>query len=486
MRPEVACARRARFAALALSACLALLCLGVVPTTSSAARPLRLGFVDQAQFSSPSKATRDHWLSRAAADRADLVLSIVNWRDVAPSRRPAGFTPTDPRDPAYSWGTLDDTIRSAKARGMEVILTITSAPRWAEGRGRPKRAPAGTWKPRPADVRDFSKAIAQRYSGGLVDPTSPLAGPLPRVRYFQIWTEPNLSSHLTPQWKGGDPVAASHYRKMLNAAYGAVHRVARGNKVVTAGTAPYGDGPGSDRIRPLRFWREVLCLRDRRKLKPTKCRTKAKLDVLAHHPINTSGPPQQSAVNPDDVSSPDMGSLRRTLRRAERLGTLKPRGRHPLWATEFWWSSNPPDRAGGVRPRTQARYISQSLYLLWRAGVEAAINLRIRDAASIDGSTVAQLGTGLYYANGSPKPSARAFRFPFIGDRRGGQIKLWGKAPGAGRVFVERKGRTGWRTIKALRAGETRTFTGRTKLRGRAVIRARAGGERSLPWRVPR
>ena len=152
---------------------------------------------------------------------------------------------------------------------------------------------------------------------------------------------------------------------------------------------------------------------------PGKCKPKPRFDVLAHHPINTSGPPRQSAINRDDISTPDLPALQRVLRRA-------PGGPRPLWVTEFWWSSKPPSKFG-YKPAVQARYIAESLYLFWKAGAEVAINLKIRD-----GDSSSELpGTGLYYLNGKPKPAARAFSFPFVAD--GGKGKAAGLGQGAGR-----------------------------------------------------
>ena len=329
----------------------------------------------------------------------------------------------------------------------------------------------------PVSLRAFAHAVAARYSGSFVDPAAPAAGPLPRVRDFQAWTEPNLPNHLAPQWQGKKARSPEIYRKLLNGFYAGVKSVSKRNRVITAGTAPYGDDPGGPRMRPLRFWRDVFCLRDRRKLKPTRCPAKAEFDVLAHHPINTSGPPRQSAINPDDVSSPDLGSLERTLRRAVAAGTVRPGGRKPLWVTEFWWESKPPAKRGWS-PRKQARFIAESLYLFWKGGASAAVNLRIRDG----GKGTAEAGTGLYYRNGEAKPAAHAFRFPFVAERKGKRLKLWGKAPESGRVVIERENAGGWHRLTRLRAGKSRIFSGSVKQHGRINLRARIGGEKSLSW----
>ena len=418
---------------------------------------------------------RATWLDRAASDRAGTVKLFVRWAGLVGSREPEN--PRDPSDPAYNFELLDKRVTDVSSRGFNVLLGVQRAPTWAEGKRRAKSARPGTWKPHPGKLRDLMTALASRYSGYF--------GGLPRVRDFQLWNEPNLYYYLTPQREGGRFVAAQHYTRMLRAGRRGLKSVSKSNRLVTAGLAPYGgrDEEGNARTRPLRFWREVFCLKGRKRLRRRgKCERKATFDIFAHHAINTSGPPTQSAFHPDDASSGDLGRVRRTLRAAERQDTAKGRKRHPLWVTEYWWWSRPPSEAG-VGLMRHARYVEQTLYLAWRARFEKAIQLRIRD---VDPEAARPIdANGLYFADGSPKPAAQAFRFPFVAERRRGRkVTLWGKAPKAGRVVVERKRRKGWKRIKVLRAGRNRVFVGKVRLTGQEKLRARAHGEQSLPWKV--
>lgn len=431
------------------------------------------GIVDTA-FADPTN-DRTLALDRSASVGAKYVLRVVSWADVAPAQ-PA--TPSDPADPAYDWGALDAFVVEAFTRELTPVISVSNAPAWAEGKGRPKTAPAGTWKPRPEAVRDFAAALAARFDGSFQTDNATL----PRVRFFQAWTEPNLEAHLSPQWVGGKPKSPTLYARMLNAFYTGVKSVQNAT-VITAGTSPYGDGPGSDRVRPLAFWRSVLCVRKSHgRLHRAGCAAKARFDVLAHHAINTSGPPRQSALNPDDVSTPDLGSLARVLRFAERKRTTAGHGRHPLWVTEFWWESNPPDPRQGVSLRLQARYIQESLFLFWRAGAEAAFNFRASDSVQNEGTALFEAGTGLFLLSGEAKPAAHAFRFPFVVDEGSGRVLVWGRAPNGGEVVVERKSRRGWEPQQRLTARPDGVFVGNLSLEGPAKLRARAGSDRSLVW----
>jgi hypothetical protein len=322
----------------------------------------------------------------------------------------------------------------------------------------------------------------------------------------QVWNEPNLQ-YLTPQYEGSIPVSPDYYRTMLNASYAAVKSVDPAMLVVTGGTAPYG-GPSVRglRLRPVEFDRRLLCLRQvvRSKLiKPSKkkgkkkrkrrrsfvslardpsCGPRVNFDILAHHPINTSGGPRLNALNPDDASSADLGRISRVLRAAEKAGTVS-RGRHPLWATELWWDSNPPDRAGSPL-RRQARWIEQSLYLLWRAGASAAVNLFIRDPSAVPSDLLDGSGSGIYFTNEQAKPSSIAFRFPFVADRRNKKtLVVWGKAPAAGRLSIERRARHRWVKARRLKVKRGSVFAVRLRLEGSQTLRGRVAGVRSLVWK---
>ena len=244
-------------------------------------------------------------------DGAGIARLFVNWRQTADGKP---SNPRDPGDPSYDFSAIDGQVNDASAHGLEILITFGSAPAWAEGKGRPKKAVAGTWKPSPAAVGDFAAALARRYSGSY--------GGFPRVRDFQVFNEVNLDLYLSPQWSGGRPFAAEHYSKMLSAAYAGIHSVSQSDRVVTSGLAPYGDPRGGDRTRPLVFWRAAFCLKGRKQLKPKSCRgfAEPKFDVFAHHAINTSGAPTQSARHPDDASSGDLPAVVRILRAAERHG----------------------------------------------------------------------------------------------------------------------------------------------------------------------
>ena len=458
----------------------AALALTLLPAGADAARPLDVGFADHLYEGDQS----DLWLERTGRVNADVIRVNMLWSLVA-FNEPAD--PRDPADPDYNWMGYDTAIRNAVERGFEVDLTVMWAPPWAEGPNRPGRekAPAGSWKPDANAFGDFAHAVAERYSGSYEVGSRVL----PRVKFFEAWNEPNLGTYITPQFNGRRNVSADIYVKLLNRFYEGVKAESPRSLVVTGGTAPYGDEPGRRAMKtgPLQFARELMCLN--RKLRRSSCPSgeRPKFDIYAHHPINRASPPTAHGPRDDDIMIADFKDLTRTVRAAERRNTIATPGRHGLWANEVWWQTDPPDKGEGVPPPTQARWMQQALYLLWKQGASNVSFLQFRDAKYKPGEyTLDSYQTGVYYYNGKPKPSARAIAFPFVTDRRNKRTLLvWGKAPSSGELTItaNREGGVGYRRVKTLRVREGGVFTARLKLRGSAKLRARVGKSRSLVWR---
>ena len=459
----------------------ALICLALallVPSGAWAARPLMLGFTDTT-FATPGGGV---WLQRSAAAEADLVRIDVGWPVTDSPGRPADFAPRNPADPHYDFTSDDIAIKQATAAGLRVLVVFNGAPRWAEGPHRPAGSPVGSWRPDPQAIEDYGIALATRYSGHFPDPAQP-GHALPRVFAFQVWNEPNLSLYLSPQWSGGRAVAPVLYRAMLNAFYRGVKSIDPHALVVAAGTAPFGDPPGGQRIPPVVFWRDVLCLTPAGGgVRAASCPDPAHFDVLAHHPYSV-GDPTATALEPDDVSIPDLGKLTTLLDAAERFGTVLPRASHPVWVTEVSYDSDPPDPQG-VPIDEQARWLEQVLAELWRQGVQAIFWNQVGDQPPVP-SYGATAQSGVYYLDGRPKPALTAFRFPLVAWRRGkASLEVWGRAPTAGHVVVQERAGGTWRPVKTLSVRARATFVFEIAAAHPVDLRALIGGQTSLVWRA--
>ena len=433
------------------------------------------GFNSDPVLTNDGSASRTIWVPRAVFQGAGLIRVNINWSAVAPQVRPAGFSAVNPASPGYDWGGLDGTIRDLSARGLGVLLSISGAPSWAEGPQQPTNVEQGTWKPDPSQFAQFGEAIARRYDGSFPDPLHPGAF-LPRVRYWQVWNEPNLDHYLTPQWNstphGFAPASPAIYRRMLNAFYAAVKGVTQSNVVVSAGMAPYGNPPGVGapagyRMQPVTFDRALFS-------------APVHLDVLAQNTYPIEGP-LWHAINPNDVAVADLYKIRDALHAAERAGTALPRSPKRLWVTELGWDSKPPNPEG-VPIAEHAHWYEQALYMLWRQGVDTVLFLQLVDSAPIPNYFVAY-EEGIYYLNGRPKPAATAFQFPCVTNRLDrAHVQVWGRAPVAGVLAIQQRRGVHWVAIGRLRVKWHQVFVKTIALRGQATLRAMVGGQNSLPW----
>lgn len=461
--------------ALGLIAVLAL--SAAAPSAASAKGNLQTGVADGV-FLDSRTSVRNQWYDRTTAAHAQLVRIGINWRSVTGSSPPAN--PTNPDDVSYKWFGIDNSVRDAAAHGLDVMFLLNTAPKWAEGPNRPAGEQAGSWKPDPVAFGKFGRALATRYSGNFPDPDGP--GNLPRVVFYEAWNEPNLDFWIAPQYEGGKNTGPEIYRALHNAFAEGVKAVHGDNKIVGPALAPFGGitGERKTRTRPLRFMRDLFCLKGRKKLKPKNCPggEKLQVDIVSHHPISVTDGPNHKAFHPDDASSADMGKVKKIVRAAERGGTIQPATRHPLWVTEYFYRSNPPLNAG-VPLKKHARWVQQSLYVFWKSGVKMAIYNLIRDRPNFD----PEAAFGLFFRDGEAKPAYTAFSFPFVAQRKSKKkLLVWGKAPATGRLKIQRKKGNNWKTVKRVNATENKVFTKKLRLRGKEKLRARIDGESSLVW----
>jgi hypothetical protein len=394
------------------------------------------------------------------------------WANVAPpGARPAGFNAADPADPNYRWSSLDREVQLAVAAGLEPIVSVENPPTWARlGDGRPDAEALGA----------FATAAATRYGGSF--------GGLPRVRYWQVWNEPNLSVFLSPQFEGSDAVSPEIYREMTNVFARAVHGVHADNVVIAGGQAPFGK-PITRRVTyvgvsPLRFMREMLCMTGRTNPRPS-CSQRAEFDIWTHHPYTAGGPTKQ-ANNPDDVSLGDLPEMRRLLEAAIAAHHVVSRQSVRFWVTEFSWDSNPPDPKG-VPARLHARWVAEAMYRMWKSGVSLVTWFLVRDEplASSRNQSGLYFNSGGSYANDRPKLALTAFRFPVVAFPSGARILVWGRTPAGvpGTVTVEQQRAGSWFRLASLRANRYGIFTARLRgLSKRGSLRARFRSSTSLPF----
>jgi hypothetical protein len=462
---------------------------------ADAARSFKTGVVDTDAFEKGDAEAYEH----VADSGAGYVRNNMYWNYIVangesadrPGTAEQPFDPTDPASPYYHWNTFDRMVRQASEKGIQVIFSVVSAPRWARIA---TCASSGICSPKPADYAAFATAAAKRYSGSF-DPGNG-QGVLPRVRFWQAWVEPNLGIYYKPIFgNNGAPKAPFTYRLTLNSFYEAVHSVDNSNVVIAGGLAPNAV-PGTA-IAPLDFTRRALCMTGNFKRPRPKagCHFKVKADVWAVHPYTTGGPTHQPS-KPDNMSVvalPRMQKLLTAANRAKRL--VSSTGKTQLWVTEFSWDSKPPD-PGGVPSNLQTRWVAQAMYLMYKAKVQMMLWFGLRDQHRSGGQPWSETyESGLYRrgnttAHDKPKKVLKAFRYPFYAQLARKGFSFWGRTPNSkpGKIdlFARRKARGKFVRVGTVRANANGIFTGMVRKRGftaRGAVYAKVrGGQSSVAF----
>lgn len=462
------------------------LALALPATRAAAATPpgpstLSTGFVEDQLFEEPGPTADLKWLSDAESLGSSWIRLTAYW-SLIEYQRLSGSAAENPANPGYYWPLLDEAVRAAAATHQHVLMMIYSAPTWAEGPHRPHDAV--NWDPNAAAYGAFARAVATRYSGHFPDPALP-GHDLPAVTTFQVWNEPNEPTSLSPEWtrvRTGAYVPASPgiYRRLLNSGYANIKAVQPHAYVLAAGTAPYGDPPGGPRMPPLVFDRALLCLNGPA-LRRERCPDPAHFDAFDDHPYALN--PLIHAYDANDTSVPDVYKVGHLLAVARRDRTLAPVGPKAVWVTEIDWGSNPPDPTQGSLD-LQRRYLDYALYELWRQGINHVFWYEMVDPGP---GYDLFAGAGVYFQNGKAKPSAQAFRFPFIAvpARAGSRgLIVWGRAPVAGSITVQDGNGHGWHPLLTLTTTAGGIFYGHVALRPHLILRAVQGTVASPGWRA--
>lgn len=232
----------------------------------------------------------------------------VRWRDIEPIEGEIDFA------------TLDSIITTLEAQGVNILLTVSTAPGWARSIQEENGPPDNF-----ALYGDFLRTIASRYAG--------------RVAAYEIWDEPNLRS----RWKSQvHIIGASTYIELLRHAYDAIRSSDPGALVISAGLAPtgYNDAYNAE-IGNL----EVNAVDDRVFLNELYAAGLADYtDGIGVHPIGWANPPDALCCTPvEDVEThyevPHFYFLE-TLHQYHNAMSANNDGDKALWVTKFGWGTS--------------------------------------------------------------------------------------------------------------------------------------------------
>ncbi|MGQ9683059.1 MAG: cellulase family glycosylhydrolase [Anaerolineae bacterium] len=220
-----------------------------------------------------------------------------------------------------AWDKYDAIVEMVNARGLELIVRLDHPPDWTrhDGDARGSFCPPDNLE----DYGDFVETVVRRYKG--------------RVRYYQIWNEPNIY----PEW-GEQPVDPEGYTRLLQMAYRRAKAADPDCVILCAGlaqTIEQGPRDLSDLIFLQRMYDAGV---------------RGSFDVMGcmAYGIWTGATDHRTA--PDRVN----------FSRAQLIRAIMVRNGDadkPIWATEIGWNSMPKELPGvavygRVKRQEQARY----------------------------------------------------------------------------------------------------------------------------------
>jgi hypothetical protein len=160
----------------------------------------------------------------------------------------------------------------------------------------------------------------------------------------------------------------------------------------------------------------------------------APLDALGHHPYSLFQSPFKRSHYRDDAAIGDWRRLEQTLDQLVARKALRPSGskRVSIYYTEFGYQTDPPDPFAGISLARQSRWLQDAAYVAWRTPRVRALNqFRLSDGRIRGAGPLAfrEFQSGLFFANGRPKPSSVTFPSPFLLRPSGrSHVLVWGQA----------------------------------------------------------
>ncbi len=320
IRPRVSVARRLWFGALAVSAAAAVVTAGLFVwlTLSQRGAAHGLDAIPELRYADapgigantflhrepdPRKVTRELELLRESG--VGLIRQEFQWVEIEPQAKGRFLDPHG----ASTWAKYDNIVDTAQRLGIEILARLDRAPAWATPGFDPQANPSIQAPPRDFDdFADFAAAVAARYRG--------------RIRYYQIWNEPNLLG----EW-GGRPPDPAAYLEMLRRARKAIRSVDPDAAIVLAGLAPTIE-TGPDNLSDLIFLRRLYELG-----------AKGDFDVASSMSYGLFSGPRDVRIEALRTNFP-----RAVLWREIMLEFGDPAT--PIWASEYGWMALPPSWGG--------------------------------------------------------------------------------------------------------------------------------------------
>ena len=233
---------------------------------------------------------REKTVQMAAAAGIGWAKQHFPWEDIEPERG------------QFRWEKYDQIVDLYRRYGLQVIARLDRPPDWTRRDNRFKERPPDNFE----DFGDFVYAFVRHFKG--------------RVRYVQIWNEPNLFQ----EW-GAQPADPEAYTRLLAIAY---RRAKEADPNVYVLAAPLAITTEEVEFRgnmsDLTFLERMY-----------RAGAGAYFDILAANAFGMDRPPQ----DPPDPGVLNFRRVELQRRIMERYGD----GDKPVWFNEYGWNAAPAD-----------------------------------------------------------------------------------------------------------------------------------------------
>lgn len=262
------------------------------------------------------EAKRRRTLAMIRAAGFHFVREEFPWQDI--ERLHKGGYLDERHDNKSTWELYDTVVDLVDEYGLELIARLDYPPDWSKVNPHPFSPPDNL-----ADFGDFVETVVTRYRG--------------KVRYFQIWNEPNLAF----EW-GEQPADPAAYVRLLRVASARAKAANPDAVILAAALAPTLD-PGPLNMNDLTYLRRMY-----------EAGAKGAFDVLSVNPYGLRAGPDDRRFAPTDTNFSRPILARQIM---VEFGDTET----PIWASELGWNALPDDFGeepvyGRVTREQQARY----------------------------------------------------------------------------------------------------------------------------------
>jgi hypothetical protein len=253
--------------------------------------------------------------SKAAELKVTWAQFDVLWRDV------------EPVENQRNWSQLDQAINTFSAAGLNLLVTVQSAPSWARSASSDQSVEGPPANPKP--YANFVTDLIKRYKG--------------KVHAIEVWSGANVWFN----W-GHEPLTAASYTDLLCATFSAVKAVAPDVVVVSGGPEPTNINDGAVAVDDTVYLQKMY-----------QAGAMACFDALGAHPMGYNNPPDKR-FGYADPQKPSFKNghhyfFLETLERYHQVMIDNQDAAKRIWVTEFGWASDPNPPAGLEFARDNSR-----------------------------------------------------------------------------------------------------------------------------------